>query len=109
MHIDAIIIIIHKYYVFTLSARSCSKHFASICICLVAQSRPTLCDPMNCSPPGSSVHGIFQAGILEWAAFPPAGHLPNPGIELASPVFLALAGQLYHCVTWEATVLQLKN
>ena len=32
----------------------------------VAQSCPTLCDPMDCSPPGSSVHGIFQAWILEW-------------------------------------------
>ena len=29
---------------------------------------PTLCDPMGCSPPGSSVHGIFQAGVLEWVA-----------------------------------------
>ena len=28
----------------------------------------TLCDPIDCSPPGSSVHGIFQAGILEWVA-----------------------------------------
>ena len=35
---------------------------------LVAQPCPTLCDPMNCSPPGSSVHGIFQARILEWVA-----------------------------------------
>ena len=34
----------------------------------VAQSRPTLCDPMDCSPPGSSVHGILQARILEWVA-----------------------------------------
>ena len=34
----------------------------------VAQSCPTLCDPMDCSPPGSSVHGIFQARILEWVA-----------------------------------------
>ena len=34
----------------------------------VAQSCPTLCDPMNCSPPHSSVHGIFQAVILEWVA-----------------------------------------
>ena len=33
-----------------------------------AQSCPTLCDPMDCSPPGSSVHGILQAGILEWVA-----------------------------------------
>ena len=35
-----------------------------------AQSCPTLCDPMDCSPPGSSVHGILQARILEWVAFP---------------------------------------
>ena len=35
---------------------------------LVAQSRPTLCDPMDCSLPGSSVHRIFQAGVLEWGA-----------------------------------------
>ena len=34
----------------------------------VAQSCPTLSDPMNCSPPGSSVHGIFQAKVLEWGA-----------------------------------------
>ena len=32
----------------------------------VVQSRPTLCDPKDCSPPGSSIHGIFQARILEW-------------------------------------------
>ena len=37
---------------------------------LVAQSCPTLCDPMDCSPPGSSVHGILQARILEWVAIP---------------------------------------
>ena len=34
----------------------------------VAQSCPTLWDPMDCSPPGSSIHGIFQAGVLEWGA-----------------------------------------
>ena len=33
-----------------------------------AQSRPTVCDPVDCNPPGSSVHGIFQARILEWVA-----------------------------------------
>ena len=32
----------------------------------VAQSCPTLCDPMDCSLPGSSIHGIFQARVLEW-------------------------------------------
>ena len=34
----------------------------------VTQSCPTLSDPMNCSPPGSSIHGIFQARVLEWGA-----------------------------------------
>ena len=34
----------------------------------VAQSCPTLSDPMDCSLPGSSVHGIFQAGVLDWGA-----------------------------------------
>ena len=38
-----------------------------VCV-LVAQSRPTLCDPMDCRSPGSSVHGILQARILEWVA-----------------------------------------
>ena len=37
--------------------------------CMCTQSCLILCDPMDCSPPGSSVHGIFQAGILEWIAF----------------------------------------
>ena len=34
----------------------------------VAQSCPTLCDPVDCGLPGSSVHGILQAGVLEWVA-----------------------------------------
>ena len=37
-------------------------------MCMYAPSCPTLCDPMDCSPPGSSVLGILQAGILEWIA-----------------------------------------
>ena len=43
----------------------------ALCCCcyrLVAKLRLTLCDPTDCSPPGSSVHGIFQARILEWVA-----------------------------------------
>ena len=50
----------------------------------VAQSCPTLCDPMACSLPGFSVHGIFQARILE-LPFPSPGDLPDPGIEPVSP------------------------
>ena len=42
---------------------------SSISVCLlVAQSCPTLCDHVDCSPPGSSVHGILQARILQWVA-----------------------------------------
>ena len=48
-------------------------HFLFRCMKLkseneVAQSCPTLCDPMDCSLPGSSIHGIFQARVLEWGA-----------------------------------------
>ena len=41
-----------------------------LCYAKLLQSCPTLCDPMDCSPPGSSVHGILQARILEWVAMP---------------------------------------
>ena len=51
----------------------------------VAQSLPTLCDPMDCNLPASSIHGIFQASVLEWAAILSPGDLPNPGIEPESP------------------------
>ena len=51
----------------------------------VAQSCLTLCDPMDCSLPGSSVHGIFQARVLKWVAISFSRDLPNPGIEPGSP------------------------
>jgi len=44
---------------------------------------------MDCSLLGSSVHGIFQARILEWVAFPSAGDLPDPGIKPGSPALQA--------------------
>ena len=47
----------------------------------VAQSCPTLCDPMDCSLQGSSVHEIFQARVLEWVAISTPGDLLDPGIE----------------------------
>ena len=56
----------------------------------LAQLCLTLYDPMDCSLPGSSVLGIFQARILE--SFRPPGDLPDPGMELASA---ALAGGFF--------------
>ena len=52
---------------------------------LATQSCLTLCDPMNCSPPGFSVHGISQTRILEWAAISFPGNLPDLGIQPMSP------------------------
>ena len=52
----------------------------------------TLCDPMDCSPPGSSVHGILQARILERVTVPTPVYLPEPEIEPESIPLPALAG-----------------
>ena len=49
----------------------------------VIQSCPTFCNPMDCSLPGSSVHGIFQARILERLPFPSPGDVPDPGLRPA--------------------------
>ena len=47
-------------------------------LCLAHQACLTLCDPVDCSPPGSSVHGILQARILEWVAMPSSGRSSWP-------------------------------
>ena len=55
--------------------------------CIHLIPKPCLCNPMDCSLTGSSVHGISQARILEWVAIPSPGDLPDLRIE---PAFLAL-------------------
>ena len=53
--------------------QACQMKAVSFLRCMCAKSRlscPTLCDPKDRSPPGSSVHGILQARILDWAAMP---------------------------------------
>ena len=68
---------------------------------LVTQLCPTLCNPMDCSLPGSSVHRILQARILE-LPLPSPRNLPNPGIQPASPMSPALAGGFFTTSTaWE--------
>ena len=75
--------------------------FLSIYLLLITQLSPTLCDPMNYSSPGSSVHGIIQARILEWAPFLSPMGLPNPGIELISLMSPVLAGGFFTTgTTW---------
>ena len=64
-------------------------------VCVCAQSCLTLRNPMDCSLPGSSVHGIFQARILEWVAIPFSRDLPDPGVEPVSLVPPALGGGFF--------------
>ena len=59
-------------------------------------------DPVDCHLPGSSVHGILQARVLEWVAISFSGDLPDPGIKLGPPTLLAdalpseLLGKPFH-------------
>ena len=57
--------------------------------CLVAQLCLTLCDLMDCSPPGSSAHGILQQEYWSGLSFLSPGDLPNPRIKPASPALQA--------------------
>ena len=63
-------------------------------IYMCAQLCPTLCDPTDCNPPDSSVHGIFQARTLE-LPFPTPGDLPDPAIEPVSLTSPALGGSCF--------------
>ena len=74
----------------------------SYVLCSVTQSCLALCDPMDCSIPGSSVHGVFQTRMLEWVAISYSrrssqprdrGHVSCIGRQI-----------IYYCVTWEATI-----
>ena len=70
------------------------------CICAHAHLRPTGWNHIDCSPPGSSVHGILQARVLEWSAIS-----PSPRIEPSSLKSPALAGRFFTTsATWEATL-----
>ena len=79
-----------------------------VCVCVRANSLqlcPTLCNPMDCSPPGSSVHGILQAKILEWVAMPSSQRSSLPRDQTlcllwlhAGSLPLALTGKPLYCL-----------
>ena len=84
------------------SARDTQRTFRTPCSASLAshqgvnaQSCVTLCGPMNYSPPGSSVIGIFQQECWSQLPFLPPGDLPNPGIEATSPASPALTGEFF--------------
>ena len=66
--------------------------FGVLKVLKVTQSCPTLCDPMDCSLPGSSVHGILQARILEWVASPFSRRSLQPRDRTQ---FSCIAGRLF--------------
>ena len=74
--------------------------YIHLCKCYITCLTP--CDPMDCSPPGSSVHGILQARILEWVAMPSFRGSSDLGIELGST---ASVGSFFtNSGTWEAYI-----
>ena len=95
----------HSYLVLLVCVCVCVCECVCIhvCVCVCAQSCLTLCNPMDCSPPGSSVHGIFQARILEWVAISSSRGSSQPRNGPMFLVFPALAGRLFTtCISREA-------
>ena len=88
--------------------------YVCVCVCvrvcmhtILLQSCLTLYNPMGCSPPGSSVHGISGKNI--GVNCPPPGDLPNSGTELTSLMFSILASEFFTTsTTWEAHIYILK-
>ena len=70
-------------------------YYVIVCVCSVALLYSTPCNPMNCSPPGSSVCGIYQSRVLECVLFPSPRDLPSPGIKPASLAPPVLAGGFF--------------
>ena len=66
------------------------------CCCLVTKLCLTSCDPMDCSLPGSSVHGISRPEYWSGLPFPSPGDLPNPGIEPTSPALAGIGRQILY-------------
>ena len=83
---------------------------STVHVCSVIQSCLTLCEPMDCSPPGSSVHGFFQGRILECVAIPYSrgSSQPRDWIHVSC---ISCAGRqiLYPWATWEAPLHQLED
>ena len=76
-----------------------------VCNVLVTQSCLTLCDPMDCMLPGSSVHGILQARILEWVVIPfSRGIFPTQGLKLGLPHCRQILYHLSHQESQYSTV-----
>ena len=73
----------------------CACRQLPVCLCLVAESRPTPCDSVDYSPPGSSVHGISQAWILEWVSISSSSDSSWPGDQTSDSCVSFIVGKLF--------------
>ena len=75
-----------------------------VCVCAHVQSYLTLCHSMDCSLPGSSVHGVFLAGVLEWVAAPSSRGSSRPRGGPRIPCVSCIgSGFFMTSASWEAT------
>ena len=82
-------------------SKLCSATLKS-CVCTCATC-PTLCDPIGCSPPGSSVHGVFQARIPQWVAISSSRGSSQSWDQIQISCVSCIGRKiLYHCTTWGA-------
>ena len=74
--------------------------FYVVCVCVLTQLCLTLCNPMDCSLPDSSVHGIFQARILEWVTISHSRRSCQPTDQTCISCVFCISRQIvYHCAT----------
>ena len=100
----------HSFFSFSAIHHLPFLYFHAFMCAKLLQLCPTLDDPMDCSPPGSSVHGILQARILEWVAMPSSRGSSHPmdRTHAGEPASPALMGRFFiTSTTWEALFLTL--
>ena len=100
---------LYLYWLVFEKSLKANRHPLVLWMCSAAQLCPALCNPMNCNPPGSSVHGILPARILKWGAISSSRDFPDLGIEPVSLVSCLGRQILYHWATWEIHPLDKSN
>ena len=97
----------HTHLCIMLQSKTSGPTYISTCVCSVTQLCPTLCDPMDCSPSGSTVHGISQARILEWVAISFSRGSSRPSNQTRTSSFIScIAGRF---LTTEPPAVQLPS
>ena len=88
--------------------RTCNMgiiYICCYCCCSVTKSCPTFCDPMDCSPPGSSVHGILQARILKWVTLPSFRGSSQHGDQTHISYVFCIGRWVTTSTTWKTQML----